>query len=101
MNALFFLVDFVVTALYWLVLIYVILSFLVGFNVINLNNQIVRQIYTGINSLVDPMLAPIRRILPTAGGLDFSPLVLLLIVMFMQRLLLEDLRLRLMCRPVS
>jgi len=91
MNALFFLVDFVVTALYWLVLIYVILSFLVGFNVINLNNQIVRQIYTGINSLVDPMLAPIRRILPTAGGLDFSPLVLLLIVMFLRTLLLQDL----------
>lgn len=91
MNALFFLVDFVVTALYWLVLIYVILSFLVGFNVINLNNSIVRQIYNGINSLVDPMLTPIRRILPTAGGLDFSPLVLLLLVMFLRTLLLQDL----------
>lgn len=91
MNALYFLIDFVVTAVYWLVLIYVILSFLVGFNVINLNNDIVRQIYYGINSLVDPMLAPIRRILPTAGGLDFSPLVLLLIVMFLQRLILQDL----------
>ncbi len=90
MNAIFFLVDFVVTAVYWLVLIYVILSFLVGFNVINLNNDIVRQIYYGINSLVDPMLAPIRRILPTAGGLDFSPLVLLLIVMFMRTLILQD-----------
>lgn len=91
MNALFFLVDFVVTAIYWLVLIYVILSFLVGFNVINLNNDIVRQIYYGINSLVDPMLAPIRRILPSAGGLDFSPLVLLLIVMFLRTLILQDL----------
>ncbi len=90
MNAIFFLVDFVVTAVYWLVLFYVILSFLVGFNVINLNNDIVRQIYYGINSLVDPMLAPIRRILPTAGGLDFSPLVLLLIVMFMRTLILQD-----------
>ncbi len=91
MNALFFLVDFVVTAVYWLVLIYVIMSFLVGFNVINLNNDIVRQIYNGINGLVDPMLAPIRRILPSAGGLDFSPLVLLLIVMFLRTLILQDL----------
>lgn len=91
MNAIFFLVDFVVTAVYWLVLIYVILSFLVGFNVINLNNDIVRQIYYGINGLVDPMLAPIRKILPSAGGLDFSPLVLLLIIMFLRTLILQDL----------
>lgn len=91
MNAIFFLVDFVITALYWLVLIYVILSFLVGFNVINLNNDLVRQIYYGINGLVDPLLAPIRRILPSAGGLDFSPLVLLLIIMFLRTLILQDL----------
>ena len=85
------LVSFLATAIYWLVLIYVILSLLVNFNVINLQNDIVRQIYYGINSMVEPMLRPIRRVLPAPSGLDFSPLVLLLIVMFLRTLIVQDL----------
>ena len=65
-------------------------SLLVAFNVINLQNDLVRQIYYGINGLVEPILAPIRRILPTAGGLDFSPLILLILVFFVRTLLVED-----------
>lgn len=91
MNALVFLIDFIVNAIFWLILIYVILSWLVAFNVINLQNDLVRQIYHGINSLVEPMLAPIRRILPSAGGIDFSPIVLLLGVHFLRILILRDL----------
>lgn len=91
MNAIALLINFAVNAIFYLVLIYVILSWLVAFNVINLQNDFVRQIYYGINSLVDPMLAPIRRILPTAGGIDFSPVVLLLAAMFLRTLILDDL----------
>ena len=90
MNALIFLVDTSLSILYWIILIYVIFGLLVAFNVINLQNDLVRQIYYGINGLVEPMLAPIRRILPTAGGLDFSPLVLLLLVFTVRTLLVED-----------
>jgi len=91
MNALFFLVDSILAIGYWLVLIYVIVSLLVTFNVINLQNDLVRQIYQGINGLVEPILAPIRRILPSAGGLDFSPLVLLLILMTLRVFIAQDL----------
>ncbi len=90
MNALIFLVETGLNVVYWLVLIYVIFSLLVSFNVINLQNDLVRQIFHGINSLVEPLLAPIRRILPTAGGLDFSPLVLLILVIFFQKLIVDD-----------
>jgi len=90
MNALIFLVDTSLSILYWIILIYVIFSLLVAFNVINLQNDLVRQIYYGINGLVEPILAPIRRILPTAGGLDFSPLVLLILVIFVRTLLVDD-----------
>ncbi len=90
MNALIFLIDTGLSILYWIILIYVIFSLLVSFNVINLNNDLVRQIYYGINGLVEPILAPIRRILPTAGGLDFSPLVLLILVIFVRTLLVDD-----------
>lgn len=91
MNALIFLVETGLNIVYWLILIYVIFSLLVTFNVINLQNDLVRQIFHGINSLVEPMLAPIRRILPTAGGLDFSPLVLIILVIFLRKLLVDDL----------
>lgn len=90
MNALAFLIDAVANIIFWLVLIYVILGWLVNFNVINLQNDLVRQIYYGINRLVEPMLAPIRRFLPSAGGLDFSPIVLLLGVMFLRTLIVDD-----------
>lgn len=91
MYALVFLIGFVLDVAYYLILIYVVFSLLVSFNIINLNNDFVRQIYYGINGVVEPLLAPIRRILPSTGGLDFSPLVLLLIVMFLRILILQDL----------
>lgn len=85
-----FLINFVASAVFYLVLAHVILSWLVAFNVINLNNQFVRQIYHGVNGVVEPMLAPIRRILPSVSGIDFSPIVLLLGVEFLRILLLRD-----------
>lgn len=91
MNAIVFLIETVVTAIYWLVIINVVLSWLVAFNVINLNNDIVRQIYHTVNSLLEPLLGPIRRVLPNVGGIDFSPLVLLIGVIFLRKLILEDL----------
>lgn len=90
MNALAFLLDFAATAIFWLVLIYVILGWLVAFNVINLNNDLVRQLYYGINNLVDPILAPIRRILPSAGGIDFSPIVLLVGIEVLRIFIMRD-----------
>lgn len=91
MNAIAFLINSIASIIFYLVLIYVIMSWLVNFNVINLNNDFVRQIYHGINRVVEPMLAPIRRFLPSAGGIDFSPIVLLLGVMFLQKLIVVDL----------
>jgi len=90
MNALTFLVETGLNIVYWVVLIYVIFSLLVTFNVINLQNDIVRQIYYGINGLVEPLLAPIRRMLPNMGGLDFSPLILIILVIFLRKLIVED-----------
>jgi len=90
MNALATLVSIVSTLIFWLVLAHVIMSWLVAFNVVNLQNQFVRSIYHGINGIVDPMLAPIRRILPTAGGIDFSPIVLLIGVQVLSVFILRD-----------
>ncbi|MBC2669185.1 YggT family protein [Novosphingobium piscinae] len=64
----------------YVVIIQFILSLLVSFNVVNYHNQFVSALMTGLNAILDPLLAPIRRRLPPTGGLDFSPIVLLLLI---------------------
>ena len=59
-----------------LVIIQFIIGLLFAFNVINARNEFLAQIYSSINSLLEPVLAPIRKILPQTGAIDFSPLVL-------------------------
>jgi YggT family protein len=71
----------------WIIIIQAILSWLVAFNVVNLNNRFVHGVLTGLDRLLNPVLRPIRNLLPDMGGIDLSPLVLILGVMLVQRLL--------------
>jgi YggT family protein len=70
-------------------LISVVASWLVSFNVINTRNRFVHVVIDILNRITDPVLRPIRRILPNLGGLDLSPVVLFLLIWFVQNLLLE------------
>jgi len=67
----------------------VIVSWLVGFGVINTYNQIARVVVRTLHALTEPVFGPIRRILPSMGGLDLSPLVALLLIFFIQRWLIR------------
>jgi YggT family protein len=78
--ALFDIVLFLLRLLSILVIVQVIVSWLVAFNVINLHQPFVRALYTGMERVTEPLYRPIRRILPDFGGLDFSPIVLLLLI---------------------
>ena len=69
---------------FWVILITVIMSWLIGFNVINGANPYVRQINYALHRLTEPLLGPIRRILPDLGGIDISPIFLLLALQFLQ-----------------
>lgn len=63
----------------WFILIaYIIISWLVSFQVLNLRQPLVAQIYYGLRRVTEPVFAPIRRFIPNMGGLDFAPLVVLL-----------------------
>ncbi|WP_114952903.1 YggT family protein [Sphingosinicella terrae] len=75
------------TVLWWIIIIQAILSWLVAFNVINTHNDFVRQFFYALDRLTAPLYRPIRRILPDFGGLDFSPLVVLLLIMVVDQLL--------------
>jgi YggT family protein len=76
-----------VLGIYWWVLIaQVVLSWLIAFNVINTRNQFVWRVGDVLNRLTAPVLNPIRRIIPLIGGLDLSPLVLIILIRFLQQL---------------
>jgi YggT family protein len=71
----------------WILIIGAILSWLVAFGVINMHNRFVQMASDFIYRITEPALRPIRRILPPMGGLDLSPLVLILIIIFLQSFL--------------
>ncbi|BBE33713.1 MULTISPECIES: YggT family protein [Sphingosinicella] len=76
----------VIQLVIWIIIAQVIISWLVAFNVINTSNQFVRSLLTGLDRLTEPMLRPIRRVLPDLGGIDLSPMVLILGLILIQRL---------------
>jgi len=71
----------------WIILIGVIFSWLISFNVVNTRNQFVAWVARTTYQLTEPALRPIRNFLPSMGGLDFSPIILLLGLMFLDRVL--------------
>jgi YggT family protein len=80
-------IDFILSILTWVIIIQVILSWLFAFNVLNTRSQGVRAIAIALDRITAPIYRPIRRILPDFGGLDFSPLVLLLVIQLLQMLI--------------
>jgi YggT family protein len=65
-----------------------ILSWLIAFNVVNIRNDFVRSVWTMLNNLTEPLLRPIRQILPSLGAVDISPVILLLCVMLVERIII-------------
>jgi YggT family protein len=70
----------------WVVIAAVVASWLVVFNVVNVANHVVRQILRALDALTDPVFRQVRRIIPPIGGLDLSPLVVLIAIWFLERL---------------
>jgi YggT family protein len=85
--ALFGIADLLLRLLGYLVIGQVILSWLVAFNVINTSSQGVRRFMAAIDRLLDPLYRPIRKVLPDFGGLDLSPIVLLIAIQIVRMLL--------------
>ncbi|HEY9554052.1 YggT family protein [Allosphingosinicella sp.] len=85
--AFFDILQLLLTVLTWIIIIQAILSWLVAFNVINTYNDFVRSLLNALDRITEPLYRPIRRILPDFGGIDFSPLVVLLLIYVIRILL--------------
>jgi len=90
MRSLFDLVMLALNVVQFVVIAHVIMSWLISFRVLNPYQPIVGQIWQLLNRLLEPIYAPIRRMIPLGGGLDFSPLVVLLAVYLIQQLVLRN-----------
>jgi YggT family protein len=75
------------TVLWWIIVIQAILSWLVAFNVVNTQNDFMRSFLNALDRITEPLYRPFRRILPDFGGIDFSPFVVLILVLIADRLL--------------
>ena len=79
-TALVWLVNTVIGLMVWFIIIQAILSWLFAFDVINHRNRFVNQLASALDSLVTPVLAPIRSVIPPLGGIDITPIVMLIII---------------------
>lgn len=89
MQSLLILITQVIQLYTWVIIIGAVMSWLIAFNVINTQNRFVYTVVDIVYRLTEPALAPIRRVMPDLGGIDISPIVLLLLLYFAQNLMWE------------
>ncbi len=92
MNSLLNLLQTVIQIYVWLLILQAILSWLVAFDVINTRNRFVYQVGNFLYRITEPLLRPIRSVIPNLGGIDISPMVLILGLWFVSGLIEEYLR---------
>ena len=85
LYALFSIIDMILQVLVWVIIAQVIISWLVAFNVINTQSNFVRTLLDALDRLTAPLYRPIRRIMPDFGGIDFSPIVLILAIQILRK----------------
>ncbi len=87
-NFIFFILSALIELLTWAIIINAVLSWLVAFDVINLRNRFVYNIARALEAVTAPVMRPVQRIMPPLGGVDISPIIVILILMGVQRFIL-------------
>lgn len=90
LMALYNIVDLLLTVLRWIIIIQAVLSWLVMFNIINTHSDFVRQVFVGLNQITEPLYRPFRRIMPEFGQLDFTPFVVILLIVIIQSIIMPQ-----------
>lgn len=90
MIALLSIISIVINLLIWVLIINAVLSWLIAFDVVNRSNRLVDTIWDFTNRLTEPLLRPLRKVIPLIGGIDLSPMVLILILIFLDNLVKYD-----------
>ena len=86
LYALFSIIDMILQLMVWIVIIQAVLSWLVAFNVVNASSNFVATVLNALDRITAPLYRPIRKVLPDFGGIDFSPIVLILAISIVRKL---------------
>jgi YggT family protein len=89
MNLILDILRILLDVVWWIIIIQAIMSWLIAFNVINTYNDFVSQIWQVLDKMTAPLYRPIRKILPDFGGLDLSPMVVLIGLLILDRVIME------------
>ena len=89
MKSIFILLDSIITIYLWIIIINAVLSWLVAFNILNTQNRFVFSVLDATYTMTDPALTKIRSIIPTFGSIDISPVILILLLMFLRNIIFE------------
>jgi YggT family protein len=87
MRAILDLILLILQLYTWVIIISAVLSWMLAFNVLNYSNQFVRAVWNAVNALTEPLLRPIRRMMPNLGTVDISPVILLLAIFLLERII--------------
>jgi len=91
MLAIFGVLDLILDVVFFIMIVHIILSWLIAFQVLNTRQPVVMQIWDGLSRLLEPIYSPIRRMLPNTGALDLAPLVVFVIVIALRDIILPSL----------
>lgn len=94
MIAIYQTLDLILSVVFFIIVVHVIMSWLINFQVLNMRQPIVAQLWMGLNRLLEPLYTPIRRILPDTRPLDLAPLVVFIIVIALRDFFLPQIFLR-------
>ena len=89
MKSIFILLDSVIVIYLWVIIVNAVLSWLVAFNILNTQNRFVFSLLDATYKMTDPALNTIRRFIPTFGSIDVSPVILILLLMFLRNIIFE------------
>ena len=84
-------ISALITLYIYIIIAGAVMSWLIAFNVVNPYNQFVRSLWQALNAVTEPLLRPIRRLMPDLGGIDISPVVLIIACWFIQGVVLPNL----------
>lgn len=101
MVSVYQILQLLLTVFRYIIIIQVVISWLFAFNIINHHNDFIRQMVRGLDSITEPVYRPLRRIMPDFGGLDFAPMVVLLLIVILQSILLPNIFASLLAQGVA
>ncbi len=91
LDSIYQILQILLNVLWWIIIVQAVFSWLVAFNVINMQTDFVRNIWMTLEKITEPIYRPFRRIMPDFGALDLTPMVVLILVIILQRVVLPNL----------